>query len=814
MKTASNHGVWHRIITFAVLFQCTIAWIQRGVRFQRQHCSPLAATLQRATWCSTAHQGARRGQGSKTVLFAQDGDSLDLYRTVAEQDPEWYREFVINVLGEDLPESAQSIDKPPQSTKPEETKRKKDDCTRTTLKPPSSSIGNQSDQVESPIQGVRDNETVATEDLLTIDESDGPSGSTSQPPSDSSEPQQQSTDIFRGPKADAVIPPNDVVEPSGIIRPINEPGTREKGSSSRPEETETVVSTTHRIPKSAMQSTKTIKPRRRTSLDEPSSISVKADSPAEADKRTTGEGRYEKLPTKSKTSLDTADKPRNSAGVISKEKSDRKSVTPKKMPASVEKNPSNGKPDTTLSNVKTDTLSQADKPKADNQNTRETTKAQSWFNVSMWKRDSKQVEQDSVSLENESEEATPLDTRIVSAQDNYVVLYRDLYTGDLRAENLTSVTNLGYTVNEIPYLQPDALALIVEDGIKKPARGIPQQWQISESQYEVLSDDVRIVPQEEAKELLEVTNGKKQNAREEKHRTPRSKMDAEVDNMDIGSGARQVLREKKHPARSEQERSPTSTARESRRRRRLDDDDPALTRDRRSRSRQKRKPIYSAYEVPKRSARSDDDPPPPDSPLWVDMDTFRELLRSEAALRVRILGEDWADIVKDESNWRLSLYKEWLWALNKGIGNPLVPSRSDRMRGRPQPRGTTSSKKRDNTKYRRRRRDEVKDATKSRNGPAPAAFSDASAVRERPGKRRRLETNTNNVEKVTSSRSDEMDRRNGRRSYRYDYTDAPRRADQREARQERTTYGDVSEDESERLSRGRTPRSEDGKNRR
>lgn len=236
MTTASNHGVWHRIITFAVLFQCTIAWIQRGVRFERQHCSPLA-TLQRATWCSTAHQGARRGQG--TVLFAQDEDSLDLYRTVAEQDPEWYREFVINVLGGDLPEISQSIDKPPQSTKPEETKRKEDNCTHATFK---SFIGNQSEQVASPIQGAHDNETVATEDLLTIDESDGLAGtrSTSQPPSDSSEPQQQSTDIFRGPKVDTVMPPNDVVvtsEPSGIIRPINEPGTREKGARRRSEET-------------------------------------------------------------------------------------------------------------------------------------------------------------------------------------------------------------------------------------------------------------------------------------------------------------------------------------------------------------------------------------------------------------------------------------------------------------------------------------------------------------------------------------------------------------------------------------------------
>lgn len=73
------------------------------------------------------------------------------------------------------------------------------------------------------------------------------------------------------------------------------------------------------------------------------------------------------------------------------------------------------------------------------------------------------------------------------------------------------------------------------------------------------------------------------------------------------------------------------------------------------------------------------------------MDTFRDLLRSEAGLRLRILGDDWSDIVKEESDWRLDLYKKWLWTLHKGVGDPIVESRSDRMRRK----GSGGSSRRD-----------------------------------------------------------------------------------------------------------------------
>ena len=141
------------------------------------------------------------------------------------------------------------------------------------------------------------------------------------------------------------------------------------------------------------------------------------------------------------------------------------------------------------------------------------TKAQSWFDSPPWKAAStlpKQEEGPSSIIEDKSGVSDY--KRISSDEGSFVVLYRDLYTGVMRAENLTSVTMLGYNITEIPYLQPDALALIVEDEIRKPTRGIPQQWQISQSQYEVLSGDIRIVPRIEAVEIIDSTNEKNQSA--------------------------------------------------------------------------------------------------------------------------------------------------------------------------------------------------------------------------------------------------------------------------------------------------------------
>jgi len=110
----------------------------------------------------------------------------------------------------------------------------------------------------------------------------------------------------------------------------------------------------------------------------------------------------------------------------------------------------------------------------------------------------------------------------------------------------------------------------------------------------------------------------------------------------------------------------------------------------------------------KRKRTIEIDDPPVSSGLWPDMDTFRGLLRNEAELRLKILGDDWADVVKEEADWRHDLYKNWLWTLHRGVGEPFVESRSDRARRRrpPPPSGSrTTRAEAPPSKSRRRVRD-------------------------------------------------------------------------------------------------------------
>ena len=95
---------------------------------------------------------------------------------------------------------------------------------------------------------------------------------------------------------------------------------------------------------------------------------------------------------------------------------------------------------------------------------------------------------------------------------------------------------------------------------------------------------------------------------------------------------------------------------------------------------QKERKMYTgrANDAKRSRTRLDDPPDPPG--FWPSIGSFRAMLRDEASMRLRLLGDDWEDVVKDESNWRLELYKKWLWTLHNGVGTPIVESRTDRMR--------------------------------------------------------------------------------------------------------------------------------------
>lgn len=106
-----------------------------------------------------------------------------------------------------------------------------------------------------------------------------------------------------------------------------------------------------------------------------------------------------------------------------------------------------------------------------------------------------------------------------------------------------------------------------------------------------------------------------------------------------------------------------------------------------------RSAVRSETNQSRRRQANNDDPPQPKSGFWPDIDSFRDMLRNEAGLRLRILGDDWSDAVKDESEWRLNLYKDWLWTLHDGVGDPLVESPSERMRRKERARRRVASDK-------------------------------------------------------------------------------------------------------------------------
>jgi len=53
------------------------------------------------------------------------------------------------------------------------------------------------------------------------------------------------------------------------------------------------------------------------------------------------------------------------------------------------------------------------------------------------------------------------------------------------------------------------------------------------------------------------------------------------------------------------------------------------------------------------------------------------MLRRESELRLDLLGPWAADVVKDEADWRLELYKGWLKLLDEGVGEDVIGLQPD-----------------------------------------------------------------------------------------------------------------------------------------
>ena len=359
-----------------------------------------------------------------------------------------------------------------------------------------------------------------------------------------------------------------------------------------------------------------------------------------------------------------------------------------------------------------------------------------------------------------------------SELDNGIIVFQNLGQR-LQLIPLSNLTALGYTVGEVTMLQADALAVIVNDSIQRPRLGVPPQWKYNAANSPP-NQRVRFVENlDEAEQLLQTDvverQGKRKAEIEEARRGskpgPASRTKVEMDSEtrrsvsdfdrnrppvpsraeegdrssstnsraripDRSNRKRQnaETRDKTYSSfpnetnassddleirnditgdppqrRRERERNDGLTSRRPQRQLNVDDDyddEPELSSRRKrpvedisSRRRQQRrvsvnedgtpKRIYNGREILGQKPRENiGDPPPPNSPIWMDMDTFRSLLRKEAELRLRILGDGWAPTVKQESDWRLNLYKDWLWALHNGVASNAIvpPSRYERAR--------------------------------------------------------------------------------------------------------------------------------------
>jgi len=277
-----------------------------------------------------------------------------------------------------------------------------------------------------------------------------------------------------------------------------------------------------------------------------------------------------------------------------------------------------------------------------------------------------------------------------------VLVYRD-FTKSLTFIPIANLSLLGYRMEEITSMRAETLAVIVSDRVTRPRQGIPSQWKIEDS----TSTEIELVESIEAATLLveedratirsrrrerspETTSAgtrtpsKDQNGNESMRKTSargedpsKSQREKRREKMEDPELRRSSRWKNNEQASSSQEKDEGSF-----------DDPQGRPRRRNLKADGSTKRIYNAREIQNRRKQSTlADPPDPNSPIWVDIDTFRSLLRDEAELRLRILGDDWAKTVKQESEWRLDLYKKWLWTLHNGVGDSIVPpSRYERAR--------------------------------------------------------------------------------------------------------------------------------------
>lgn len=209
-------------------------------------------------------------------------------------------------------------------------------------------------------------------------------------------------------------------------------------------------------------------------------------------------------------------------------------------------------------------------------------------------------------------------------EDDVLVQYTDMFDNVQRVP-LSALSDLGYDMADIARLQAAVIELIIDDEIVMPKDGIPRRWMVESRD----SKEVKILRKRASvvEEDVEDDDGRSRKSREPRSRTDRS-----------------------------------------------------LGREGDGRSRNRRKVPDEERRGRRRSSEGSDedegDMRGESSALWMDIPTFKQYLRREADLRLMILGPDWEDWVKGESDWRLNLYRKWLNVVENGIGDDIMDEMS------------------------------------------------------------------------------------------------------------------------------------------
>ena len=250
-----------------------------------------------------------------------------------------------------------------------------------------------------------------------------------------------------------------------------------------------------------------------------------------------------------------------------------------------------------------------------------------------------------------------------------VVVFSDSRLKKKQKVSLSKLIVLGYTTEEILSLDPDALSLIVEDTLRRPSTGVPTSWKNDKNLIKIESSDDFI------DESFKSNSTKTPSPEFSTSKTTVIVTGPETEIANRGKDSR--IKERRGRFNEITADTLPTNNREQRRKKPTKEVDGATAPTLRASAKEERtRRVFTGRPAP---GPPRDDPPPPKA-FWPDIDTFRSLLRKEAALRLKVLGDGWSQTVRDESEWRLDLYKNWLWTLHTGVGDPLVESRSDRMR--------------------------------------------------------------------------------------------------------------------------------------